>query len=288
MKKDVKSFYHSMLAAIALVIASLALTSAHAAETPAATAEPAVTSDKGEGDLLIAPTRVVLEGRDKATDIMLSNKGSKEATYRISFTHLRMQPTGSYTEITEEEAKNTIKSADDLIRYSPRQVTLKPGETQIVKIMVRKPEGLADGEYTSHMLFRAVPDLTTGEDVETSKVKDDKISVRLIPVYGVSIPIIVRQGELTAQAKLEDIKVSANSFAANIHRTGNKSVFGDVIVSKSGTQEVVGQLRGIGVLSYADKRQVAFELKPYTGPLTVEYRERAEDGGKTLDKQEIK
>lgn len=250
-------------------------------ETP-----PPTLDQGGAGDLLVAPTRVVLEARTRAAEIILNNKGAKEATYRISFTHLRMGSNGAYQEISEDEAKNTLKIADDLIRYSPRQVTLKPGESQVVKVMLRKPEGLADGEYTSHMLFRAVPELATGEDVEAQKSDDGKISIRLIPVYGVSIPIVVRQGDLSAQAKLTNASVANNTLSITIARTGNKSVFGDIIVSASGSH-VIGQLRGINVMSYSDSRVVSLPLSA-PAPFAIEYREREEDGGKVLDKIEIK
>ena len=36
--------------------------------------------------------------------------------------------------------------AAGLVRYSPRQVTLGPNETQKVRLMVRKPAGLPDGD----------------------------------------------------------------------------------------------------------------------------------------------
>ena len=45
-------------------------------------------------------------------------------------------------------------SAADLVRYSPRQVELAPGEVQTVRIQIRKPEGLKDGEYHSHLVFQ--------------------------------------------------------------------------------------------------------------------------------------
>ncbi len=240
----------------------------------------------GAGDLLVAPTRVVFEGRSRSAEIILNNKGSKEATYRISFTHLRLEADGNYTELSPEEAKAGLKIADDLLRYSPRQVTLKPGESQIIKMMLRKPEGLANGEYVSHLLFRAVPDMATGEDVEAAGTSGDKISVKLIPVYGVSIPIIVRNGETSASAKLQDITLYENTLSLNIIRSGNKSLYGDIIIT-SGTNEVLGQLRGVGVFAYNDRRQVSIPVSKSEKPLKIVYREREEDGGAVIDRAEI-
>ena len=43
--------------------------------------------------------------------------------------------------------------ADGMLSWSPRQITLQPGTAQVVRLMVRKPEGLAEGEYRSHLDF---------------------------------------------------------------------------------------------------------------------------------------
>ncbi len=244
----------------------------------------------GAGDLLVAPTRVVLDGKTKAAEITLSNRASKEATYRISFTHLSMDDNGKYTELNDASASKDSTSADSLLRYSPHQVTLKAGESQTVKVMARPAETTADGEYCSHLLFRAVPEATTGEDVEAKKaVANNQISVRLIPVYGVSIPVIVRKGALDAQVKLNGIKVTDKSLVVTINRTGTKSVYGDVIITEGNTDNVLGQIRGVAVLLPNAKRHVTIPLTHTPqNALTVEYREREEDGGKTLDKLTFK
>jgi P pilus assembly chaperone PapD len=244
-------------------------------------------SNGGAGDLLVAPTRVVLEGRARAAEVILSNKSSKESTYRISFTHLRMKQDGSYEELQETDARSTLKIADDILRYSPRQVTLKPGESQVVKVMVRKSENTTDGEYTSHLLFRAVPDLATGTDVEAKAEDNSKISIRLVPVYGVSIPVIVRQGDLSAQAKLGDAHRTQDSVEVTISRTGTKSVYGDIALIKD--KEIVAEQRGVAVMAYNTARTVTIPVKDLPpGPLTIEYRERSEDGGRVIDRLSLR
>lgn len=48
----------------------------------------------GVGDLLVAPTRIVLNG-SRGTEIVLSNIGDEVATYRISVELRRMKADGS-------------------------------------------------------------------------------------------------------------------------------------------------------------------------------------------------
>ena len=57
-------------------------------------------ANAGVGDLLVAPTRLVLDGR-RATEIVLNNVGDEPATYRISVEFRRMTADGNLVEVTE-------------------------------------------------------------------------------------------------------------------------------------------------------------------------------------------
>ena len=56
----------------------------------------APSAQAGIGDLLVAPTRIVLDG-GRGTEIILNNIGEDVATYRISVELRRMTPDGVYT-----------------------------------------------------------------------------------------------------------------------------------------------------------------------------------------------
>ena len=53
----------------------------------------AAPAEAGVGDLLVAPTRIVLDGR-RGTEIVLNNVGDEPATYRISVEFRRMTADG--------------------------------------------------------------------------------------------------------------------------------------------------------------------------------------------------
>src|SRR5213595_3422299 len=111
----------------------------------------------GVGDLLVAPTRLVLDGR-KGAEVILNNIGDEPATYRVSVEFRRMTEKGELIDVTAPTAAD--KAVGDMIVYAPRKVTLAPHEPQAIRITARPPQGLADGEYRVHMLFRAIPPAT--------------------------------------------------------------------------------------------------------------------------------
>ena len=127
------------------------LAAAFAAVTLTAMAAPA---DAGIGDLLVAPTRIVLDGR-KGAEVILNNIGDEPATYRVSVVFRRMTEDGGLADVEAPDAND--RAAEDMIVYQPRKVVLPPRQPQSIRIVARPPQGLPDGEYRVHMLFRAIP-----------------------------------------------------------------------------------------------------------------------------------
>lgn len=221
------------------------------------------------GDLLVSPTRLVFQGPRRTAEVTLINIGPTPATYRISLMHLRMNPDGTVVEFGEASAEDRV--ADSLVRYSPRQVTLEPRVVQTVRIQLRKPAELAAGEYRSHLLFRGIPKV---DDVVAETEEATSLSVRLIPIYGVSIPLIVRHGETSARVALSGLELVPGGegqapfyVKATLEREGNRSVYGNfrVSVPRAGRGEVVGAVDGIAIYAGLDARTVLIPVRPAEG-----------------------
>ena len=73
-------------------------------------------ANAGVGDLLVAPTRIVLNG-SRGTEIVLSNIGDDVAIYRVSVELRRMKPDGSLEDVAQ--ANDREKAAQSMILYRP-------------------------------------------------------------------------------------------------------------------------------------------------------------------------
>jgi len=237
-----------------------------------------------QGDVLIAPTRLVLDGR-RGGEVILSNVGSEEATYKVSLELLRMDENGNLDPVKQEEANATEKAALAMIRYAPRRVTLPPSQPQSIRISARPGADLPDGEYRVHMSFSALPKVRSVADAPTDK---NGIGINLIPLYGIVMPIIIRKGELTVTAGLANPRIvhgeKGDSFALDMTRSGNESVYGDLFVYPQGAKDPVFVLRGIGVYPEIGTRHAVFGLTPeetkaMKGRVRVEYRDAGDNGG---------
>ena len=223
-----------------------------------------------QGDLLITPRRVVFEGSKRSMDLNLANTGKDTATYAISLMQIRMKEDGGFETITDPDPGQRF--ADRFIRFFPRSVTLGPNEAQAVKIQLIRSNELEPGEYRSHFYFRSIPKKTPLGEGEA--VKDTTtISVRLIPIFGITIPAIIRVGESTARVTLSDlgfemVNDSTPRIRLVFNRTGNMSVFGDLAVdhiSNKGKITRVGIANGVAVYTPNTKRGFEFNLSILPG-----------------------
>lgn len=237
-----------------------------------------------QGDLLIAPTRLVLDGR-RGGEVILSNVGSEEATYRVSLELRRMTPEGALEPVDAAAASVTETAALEMIRYAPRRVVLPPGEPQAIRISARPGAELPDGEYRAHMSFAAVPKvqpLAAAEEAPT-----EGFVVKITPIYGITMPIIVRKGQLEVTAGLANPRIEQHeggfSFAVDISRSGEASVYGDLLVYGSGSEPLF-VARGLGVYPEIGNRHTTLPISAdqaaaMKGPVRVELRDPVSAGG---------
>ncbi len=239
---------------------------------------------QAQGDLLVAPTRVILDG-SRGTEVILSNIGSEEATYRIGLELRRMLENGRLVPVERTDANSSEEAALGMIRYAPRRITLPPGQPQAVRLAARPGADLPDGEYRVHMSFKAIP---RPREVTASDTPAEGVSIQLIPIYGVTIPIIVRQGRVEAQVAINQPSIvqgeSGPELAFSLSRVGDSSTYGVLEVTKEGVEEPIVLLRGLAVYPELDERQVRVRLTPeqaanFNGQIRIEYREMPEAGG---------
>lgn len=230
------------------------------------------TNTYGAGQLMVSPTRIVFEGNERTKQVNLINNGSETGRYRISFVRRKMTEDGKFVEVAENEPG---MYSEDIVRFSPRQVTLQPGQSQTVRLMLRKKRNMQDGEYRSHMLFQSLPDPAATDINALSDNNSTGLSVQLIPVVGITIPVIVRQGKLSSTVSLSDFELKhANTVKAEttlsfkINREGNSSAYGDFRVyftPGGGESVVVGQVNGVAVYTPLASRSVEIRLQPPSG-----------------------
>lgn len=242
---------------------------------------------------MIMPKRLVFDGSERSQEINLANTGSDTAVYAISFVNYKMTEKGNFEQV--EAPEEGQRFATDFLRYFPRRVSLAPNEAQTIRVQLTRTGNLEQGEYRSHMYLRAVEEQTAlgAEEAEDS----EGISINIKTVFGISIPIIIREGNSTTKIDLTELSLNTEGenpkLSLVINRSGNMSVYGNLTathIAPNGTETEVGMVKGVSVYTPNSKRSFTFQLRNTEevdltyGKLKISY---AEDKGKTLDTVEI-
>src|SRR5207249_534777 len=108
---------------------------------------------------------------------------------------------------------------------------------------------------------RAIPD---PKPVTAAQSQTEGLAIELTPIYGVTIPVIVRAGQLSAQAGIAGAKLTIENgqpaVAVDLTRSGNKSVYGDVQVLKPGLPQPVAVVTGVAIYAELNRRSIVLPV----------------------------
>lgn len=150
---------------------------------------------QGWAAIMIYP-KFVDFGQDARVQEMTLVNPSREDTvsYRVRFKYARQNRDGTYTDVENPG----FTAAKDLIRFSPRSITLGPGKSQRIKLLKRIPAGTPPGEYTGYIVFTQIPDEKPLQKTAASVPAGVSIELRAIPSF--SIPVVLTYGAVAPDA----------------------------------------------------------------------------------------
>ena len=257
-------------------------------------------------DLNISPKRLVLGGANRSGVVYVFNRGTAGASYAIELVDRVMLEDGQIVPLAEvttgTDAANTasrLQSARAMITFSPRRVTLGPGESQTIRVRVLPPQGLGKGEYRTHLTVATLPPEDAGLTAEqAAATSENELSTRVVALLALSIPLIVRQDVLPGTITINrpalrprnegDAKDSPGAVDVQLARAGEGSSYGnlEVLAQKgNGKPEPIGAIKGIAVYPEIAVRATSIPLvrMPAAGEqITVRYTDDDATPGKVL------
>ena len=240
-----------------------------------------------QGNLLITPKRVVFDGEKRTEEVNLANIGKDTATYTISLMEFKMDDEGKFQPASPSDSSQHF--AEKNIRFFPRRVTLGPNEAQSVKIQVIRKNELAAGEYRSHLFFRAMENSTPLGEEQGKDKKDSVISIRITPLFGITIPVIIRVGETSSKVNITNTSLHMEKdtipvLKMTFIRSGNISTYGDIkvnFISDAGKVTEVAFVKGLAVYTPNSRRNISLVLNTVpgvsykSGKLNIQYSDES-------------
>ena len=211
--------------------------------------------------------RVIFEGTKRTESLTVINNTADKQVFRLAFKSMRMSEENALIDVAETDPEYaTLKTADKMIVFAPRRIEIPAGGSQQIRLMLRKPKDLEAGEYRSHLWIN--PEKESVKFEPNPNASKDKPEIQIKMLAGISVPVFVRHGNVTATVSLSDIKAVKNNNNNNIivslviNREGNRSVYGDFdfVCTGGGAEIIAYQLRGIAVYTEVEKRNMRFAV----------------------------
>jgi hypothetical protein len=212
-------------------------------------------------ELLIAPTRVVLTPATRSAELVLVNKGTETAAFRLALENRRMRADGALEAADTPQPGESF--AADKLRFSPRQLVLEPGARQVVRIMATAPADLAPGEYRSHLRLMSAPVSAGRSQVPAPAGTDNSLSIELIAIRSLTVPVILRIGTLAASVTVDAAKLSGapeSQLVVKLARQGTRSTYGDISLTVEGEKQPAWLVRGVAIYTPNPSRDVILPL----------------------------
>ena len=253
----------------------------------------------GNAGLLLSPTRIILENGARYITVTVRNTGDATGRYKVELVDAVMNENGGIKIL--EDGKRDEFSAIDLLSISPSNMTLKPDESQSVRILVKKKEGIADGEYRSHLQVR----MTENDLDPVTEKPSEGTGIAIKSKMTTVIPLIVRIGQTSFTLAMNDAQLvsgddNGGGPAVNLSMgfTGNRSIIGDIKVTHvatDGKETQLALLQGLPIYRNVAKRTQTIALDPaavhsvnlHSGHLRVEFLSQEKEGSHVLAQKDV-
>ena len=240
-------------------------------------------SQYATANLLISPTRVSFDERQRSAKVTVIISSDEYRTYRVVWSEKLALPAGGYQTLSEPVAR----SLSPMTRLSPKQIRLAPGERQTIKIAIRKPKNLAKGEYRSHLLFQALP----------NEVKSTKPGIKVNMIMSFSIPVVYREQGEQPNVKIRDVKLVEDSInkklslAVKLTESQGFSSYGRLsayATNTAGKQEKIAEIGNLSLYPEVNETTAYLALftdkkLPKKGPIEIKYEGADEYEGIVFD-----
>ncbi|MDD3371829.1 MAG: fimbria/pilus periplasmic chaperone [Alphaproteobacteria bacterium] len=250
----------------------------------------------GNAGLLLSPTRIVLENGSRYVTVTVRNTGDATGRYRIEIVDAVMGENGGIKLLPEGQRDEF--SAADLLSFSPGSMTLKPNESQVVRLLVKNKKKLSDGEYRSHMQVK----MTESDLDQLGGAAAQGTSIAIKAKISTVIPVIVRRGQTAFAVTVDDAKLAigggdnklAPELTVGMSFSGNRSVLGDIKVTHiapDGKETQLAFMQGIAIYRGVAKRTQIVPLtvpdgvNVHSGQLRIAFMSQEKEGRHVLSEK---
>lgn len=186
----------------------------------------------GGAPIAMSTTLLEVGERSRTATVSVANRTAAPQRYRVSVIDMVMRPDGTVKPIAQGE-QGHARSAKEWVIATPSSISLDPGESQNIRLLIRRPKGLTAGEYRAHLMVSQEPPADIAGGLKDGpEAKQGGLKLNIVTVYSTTIPVVVKQGEQTSGATIFKAQFDAErkNLLLGLKRSGNASFRGFAVL----------------------------------------------------------
>lgn len=183
---------------------------------------------QAEAQISVAPTTVIMEGRNPFGEFLVANRSNiaQEISIDFEFGFPASDEDGEAYMEYEKVERGAPYDLSSRVRAFPRSFVLPAGEQQTVRLMVRPAAEMPDGVYWTRMVTTSNP---REQDIEAQQVRED-VSARIIFRVRQVTTVLFKRGDVNTGVKVNRLDAYAEEenliVEAEMEREGNAPFIG--------------------------------------------------------------
>ncbi len=229
---------------------SLSLFSCHSALGLALVLISVITGRPVQANLQVFPTRIFLSEKSASSHVTLKNPTNETLKFRISAAFYKMSVSGEMSKV--EKPTEADPALTNYLQFSPKTISIGPGETQVVRMMVKKTPADFLGDHYAHLHF---------EPMDSTAIKKEKEAATMVLQgrVAIAIPVVYRKGATDLQISLDQMSLKKNKEGVNVNvlikNSGKSFSYGDIVLRAIHKGQPIEVRKVTGISSYLPQRQ---------------------------------
>ena len=180
--------------------------------------------------------RIYLDDNNRSESFIVFTRDIVPEDCSLNLKHFNFDEKGKMT--LHADAELPANSAEDWVRFSPKNFVIQPGKPQTIRFSMRRKPNTDAQEYRSYVSV-ACEDIVTEPAQKDPNAPKDRPTVSVKPKLVQNVPLIIRTGPLDVKASFSDVTVNGNTVSGKIVRSGARSLYGRVsLVDKNSGEEI--------------------------------------------------
>lgn len=225
--------------------------------------------------------RIYMDQDQRDATFTVYNRDTLPQDCSLKFKYYQFDSLGNMS-VLPTDAAMPGNSAENWVRFSPRNFLLSPANAQTIKFSMRRKANAQPKEYRSYVV------IDCGVEEKISEKNNQDGPIRVSPKLLHNVPLIVRTGELQANVTFDNIKVENGALSFDLLRTGNRSVFGDLKLVEKGSDKVISELKMLSIYTETSKKAQRLSLDGHQPQdVQIQFIEDQRYGGSLNIKQDV-